>query len=438
MIRLINIENIDGDLERLITAVFVNVSIRIVGYGLSNDWIVLGNTHKAFKNIEDRMAPNCIDLFHLASRITKGYNSVLFELPFAKEDQHGLNGLTQATFGKRLNKTYQQSDWSKRPLLEEQITYAATDALICVKIFKELESMANKANQLSKFQEWCDILVKHRNKLPRDFGHQKKQPTTPELKLFSDGKKSQKKECHSMKPEKPLNDEPIEPPDLKVVCENMLQGLCKKLRLQGVDAVALEAYEHYEVAKELAEKEDRMILTKSLSHATALRKIVKKDHVLYITEEKIEDQIKEVFWYFNVQPDEKYIFSRCPKCNNRTYITIKGSTMLQLHEVLNSLDDSQTTMDKKTIFLPHGKKPSEVSSDYEEARHYVKCTGGEVNMKNGKIRNGGAQLKIKDVHKNVIKAHDEFFGCIKCGKIFWEGSHWDRYLGKKYDKCEPR
>ena len=54
MIRLIKIENIDGDLQRLINAVFINVSIRIVGYGLSNDWNVLGNTHKSFKNIEER------------------------------------------------------------------------------------------------------------------------------------------------------------------------------------------------------------------------------------------------------------------------------------------------------------------------------------------------------------------------------------------------
>ena len=172
-----------------------------------------------------RMAPNCLDLFHLSSRITKGYNSVLFELPYAKENQHGLNGLTQAIFDKRLDKTYQQSDWSKRPLHQEQITYAAMDALICVKIFKELETMANKSNRLAKFQEWCDILVKYRNKLPKDFGHLKQKTTTTELNVFSNGKgisKGQKKECHSMKPEKPLNEEPIEPPDLKVVCENML------------------------------------------------------------------------------------------------------------------------------------------------------------------------------------------------------------------------
>ena len=54
MIKLITIEDINTDFEQFINAFFVNVSIRIVGYGLTNDWNVLVNTHFAFKNIEDR------------------------------------------------------------------------------------------------------------------------------------------------------------------------------------------------------------------------------------------------------------------------------------------------------------------------------------------------------------------------------------------------
>ena len=168
------------------------------------------------------MASNCIDLHQLSSRITKGYNSALFDLPFIKEECRGLAGLTEALFNKRLDKKYQVSDWSKRPLLQEQIIYAALDALICVKIFKELQSLAIQAEKESKFEEWCDVLLKHRNKLPKDYGHVK-QTKNNELNVFSDGKNSQKKEANTSKPSKPLNDEPIEPPDLKVVCENMLQ-----------------------------------------------------------------------------------------------------------------------------------------------------------------------------------------------------------------------
>jgi len=259
-----------------------------VGYGLSNDWNFLSNTHKAFKDIETKMAANCLDLCNLVSRVTKGYGSALFELPYEKEDnQGGLSGLTLAIFNMRLDKTYQQSNWTKRPLLVEQITYAALDALICVRIFNELESLASKSNQISEFHKWCDTLKKHRNKLPKDFGQKKPTTSTTELNVFSEGKRGLKIEGRSLKPERPLNKEPIEPPDLKVVCENMLHGLCKKLRLQGVDAEVLEPYEYFEVAKERAEKEGRMILTKSLNHVAQLKKVFKKEHVLYITESKL-------------------------------------------------------------------------------------------------------------------------------------------------------
>ena len=71
-----------------------------------------------------------------------------------------------------------------------------------------------------------------------------------------------------------------------------LQGLCKKLRLQGVDAIALESYEHHDVAKEIAEKQDRMILTKSIKSALRLKQIFRKEHVLCITEETMNDQVK--------------------------------------------------------------------------------------------------------------------------------------------------
>ena len=48
------------------------------------------------------------------------------------------------------------------------------------------------------------------------------------------------------RPSDPINSQPISPPELRVVCDTMLQGLCKKLRLHGVDAVALESHEYFE------------------------------------------------------------------------------------------------------------------------------------------------------------------------------------------------
>ena len=42
--------------------------------------------------------------------------------------ERGLSLLVNKTLGKRLNKTFQVSDWERRPLNEEQLHYAALDA----------------------------------------------------------------------------------------------------------------------------------------------------------------------------------------------------------------------------------------------------------------------------------------------------------------------
>ena len=73
-----------------------------------------------------------------------------------------------------------------------------------------------------------------------------------------------------------------------------------------------------------------------------------------------------------------------------------------------------------------------------EESNFIRCDGGEVNINTGRLRYTDVHLKIKELPINVVKAHNEFFVCAKCGKVFYEGSHWDRYLGKRRQICEPR
>ena len=35
-------------------------------------------------------------------------------------------------------------------------------------------------------------------------------------------------------------------------------------------------------------------------------------------------------------------------------------------------------------------------------------------------------LQVERVPREVVKANDRFWGCCKCGKVYWQGSHWDR------------
>ena len=123
-------------------------------------------------------------------------------------------------------------------------------------------------------------------------------------------------------PSRPLNATSISPPELRVVCDTMLQGLCKKLRLRGVDAVALESYEYFENCAKVAVQDKRMILTRG-SHARKLQTMVEKQGYCYsVRSDQLDAQLEEVFWYFNVDQDDKYLFSRCQACNGDKYATL--------------------------------------------------------------------------------------------------------------------
>jgi ribonuclease D len=50
----------------------------------------------------------------------------------------GLSALVEASFGVRLAKTFQRSDWGRRPLSAEQLSYAALDTHFLLPLFDEL------------------------------------------------------------------------------------------------------------------------------------------------------------------------------------------------------------------------------------------------------------------------------------------------------------
>ena len=38
----------------------------------------------------------------------------------------------------------------------------------------------------------------------------------------------------------------------------------------------------------------------------------------------------------------------------------------------------------------------------------------------------GVKLQVERVPREVVNANDQFWGCVKCGKLYWQGSHWGR------------
>ncbi len=61
----------------------------------------------------------------------------------------GLAALVERHFGVVLPKEEQRSDWSRRPLSEDQLSYAASDVLYLIKLAEKLEKELNKAGRLN-------------------------------------------------------------------------------------------------------------------------------------------------------------------------------------------------------------------------------------------------------------------------------------------------
>ncbi|RMG43433.1 MAG: hypothetical protein D6719_03780 [Candidatus Dadabacteria bacterium] len=76
-------------------------------------------------------------------------NGIIDTLKLARElrpdlPDHTLKTCCKALLGVEISKTEQTSNWSKRPLSDQQIKYAALDAEIAIKLYWELEDLQEK------------------------------------------------------------------------------------------------------------------------------------------------------------------------------------------------------------------------------------------------------------------------------------------------------
>ncbi|MGH9768217.1 MAG: HRDC domain-containing protein [Blastocatellia bacterium] len=61
-----------------------------------------------------------------------------------------LASVSEHLFGVALDKTYQQSDWRRRPLSRAQLDYAALDAQIALRVYQDLSAQLEEAGRLEE------------------------------------------------------------------------------------------------------------------------------------------------------------------------------------------------------------------------------------------------------------------------------------------------
>jgi ribonuclease D len=74
----------------------------------------------------------------------------------------GLEALLRSRFQVELNKKYQRADWSRRPLSQEMLEYAAMDGRYLIPLARMLEEELEAKSRLSWVEEECRILSKVR------------------------------------------------------------------------------------------------------------------------------------------------------------------------------------------------------------------------------------------------------------------------------------
>ncbi|MFP6639306.1 MAG: HRDC domain-containing protein [Myxococcota bacterium] len=118
--------------------IFADPKIRILFHAAEYDIFILKrDCGFSFSNLFDTM---------LSAQLL-GYPSV------------GLAALVEHHFDKRLPKDEQKSDWSRRPLTEKQLEYAATDVIYLIRLSEKLERELKQKNRLDWAQHEFSTLV---------------------------------------------------------------------------------------------------------------------------------------------------------------------------------------------------------------------------------------------------------------------------------------
>ena len=171
----------------------------------------------------------------------------------------------------------------------------------------------------------------------------------------------------------------------------------------GVDCVALENGQEHLLC---LEQHGRMVVSRG-APALAMAKHLPPGHCLALASNEVEDQVAEVMAHFNVTVREEDLFSRCVLCNGDSYCHVDQKTLLAMQEGKQGDRWIEVKMSSK----------SDCSSLLRVEAH----TG---------MTETGVKLLVERVPREAMNSNYQFWGCVKCGKIYWQGSHWGRTQAK--------
>ncbi|XP_061913437.1 exonuclease mut-7 homolog isoform X1 [Entelurus aequoreus] len=401
-----------------------------LSYDIAGDLKYLRSTCPQFQ--EDPLKIEAmLDLLHVQKMIKRNNKVNVTHSPSDKsEHKKGLSLLVQQVLGKHLDKSEQMSNWEKRPLRVSQIRYAVADAYSLLEVYSvlsrkpadfglpdDLRSVA--ASQLETLKnggaKQTDGNEEERNHADNKEECQGAPRVSPPCSDTENGLL-----CGTGLPPPP----PLHPQQLRVVCDNMLQGLGKYLRCLGVDAVILNNDDDHREAAKVAQAENRVILTCGQPYQT-LRSQVGTGRCLCLDRaEKGRDQAVRVLKHFNVQPTPEDVFSRCQACNGNEYSVVPKPDMMRMLRQKGLLQEEDAS-----LASPQDEEEP-LDDSHELPRYAAQCRWASLSELDPVTLSfpGGAPLQLHTLPLPLMPQVSHYYVCTQCGKVFWKGSHFKRLL----------
>ncbi|XP_048579559.1 exonuclease mut-7 homolog isoform X2 [Nematostella vectensis] len=373
-------------------AVFANPRVLKLGYGVETDFKVMLSSCPPFKEALNKVK-RFVDLCHLSKEVM-WLPQVKKRLQEQKilgryEMERGLSELVLQCVGLPLDKTCQVSDWERRPLSQEQLTYAALDAYCLLEVYHVLCAWVKESGSY--------VDMEPKLYLPSVWPEQKKSRQAARRKIPKPGSIGDLS--------KPAREgDSIPAPSLSVVADTMLQGLGRQLRCCGVDVIIMENGSSHDAAAKIARDQRRILLTSGTPYHR-LRSRVPEGMCMCVPAGNPRQQVAAVFHHFNVRVTVKDIFSRCQICNGNQYAKVLPEHMRTAYEIY-----------KGRLRLPSSFQPP------------ADCPIDLITLRVGR----GVQLKMGILPDGIWDNEriELFYCCVTCGKIFWEGKHFERVIAQ--------